>query len=77
MNRGSLALAQPSYRSGGYAGPGDGGIPISASGAGQRVIVGFFDDRSALAKWLEGHHGQKIIYNAVTRQRIDLGLPPK
>jgi hypothetical protein len=73
MHRGTLSLAQPNYR-GDYAGPGGGGIPISPSGAGHDVHVAIFDDRSALAKWFEGRHGQKIIFNSVNRQRINLGL---
>lgn len=69
-------LPQPAgYQRGGVGGSAPGsGASGGPFGSAPTVNVAFFDDRQALEQWLRSQQGTTIIYDAVTRRRIDLGI---
>lgn len=77
MNNMRIPARLPAFASGGRMGSGGGSFAALSGGAGsggdRPMNIAIFDDRNKLEKWLASQDGDKLIFDSVSRQRIDLG----
>jgi hypothetical protein len=68
------AMNAMSFATGGVVGPGPGAGP-SVPSSQQNLHFGFFDDRQALGKWMQGRDGRKIVVDHVRSSAREIGIP--
>ncbi|SRR6266496_619680 len=68
-----VALTRPGYAQGGYVG--GGATAGGSSWRSQQTHIYVLMDRKQLIREMATKAGHKIIYDAISRRRIDLGLP--